>query len=203
MTEIADEALMLQYAQGDQQAFTTLYLRHKNSLYRYFLRQISTQAVAEELYQEVWNKLIKARVNYQVSSKFTTWLYRIAHNELIDYYRRHAIQKKVMGTNIEAVESVEAEDGNNQEIVSLPDEQQTTLYDELYRHQQATQLKECLKQLPRQQKEAFLLKHEAGFTLREIALLIGEPSEGIKSRIRYALIKLKYCLMHKMEKADE
>ena len=74
MTELADEQLMLSYGQGDVQAFTQLYLRHKNSLYRYFLRQCANPQVAEELYQEVWNKLIKARSQYQVSAKFTTWL---------------------------------------------------------------------------------------------------------------------------------
>jgi RNA polymerase sigma-70 factor, ECF subfamily len=202
MKEIADEILMLQYAQGDEQAFTALYIRHKNSLYRYFIRQIATQALAEELYQEVWNKLIKVRLNYQVNSKFTTWLYRIAHNELIDYYRRNATEKRVIAINIEQVEEPKENSEGHLESTMLVDEHHTTAFEELYQYQQATQLKWCLKQLPRKQKEAFLLKHEAGLTLNEIAKLIGESSENIKSRIRYGLDRLKHCVMTKMEKKD-
>lgn len=200
MKRIADETLMLQYAQGDIQAFTALYTRHKNSLYRYFLRQCTTPELAEELYQEVWNKLINARINYQMSSKFTTWLYRIARNELIDYYRRHATQQKVISTHFELID--DAVD-NNLETHILTVHQQLSLYQQLHLSQQAKQLKRCLKQLPRQQKEAFLLKHEAGFTLNEIAKLVGESNEAVKSRIRYGLNKLKHCLMHKMEKKHE
>lgn len=195
MTKIVDESLMLQYAQGDVQAFTDLYTRHKDSLYRYFLRQSATPELAEELYQNVWNKLIKARSTYQVSSKFTTWLYRIAHNELIDHYRRNTTENKVIALNVEDKEiEVPNETGH------LADLQQKTIDEQLHLSQQASHLRWCLKQLPRQQKEAFLLKHESGFTLNEIAKLVGESSEGVKSRIRYGINKLKHCLMHKMGK---
>ncbi|MBB1424572.1 hypothetical protein H5200_22075 [Pseudoalteromonas sp. SG43-7] len=61
----------------------------------------------------------------------------------------------------------------------------------------------CLAQLPREQKEAFLLKHEADFTLKEIAELVVETTENIKSRIRYALAKLKQCIKYKMETNNE
>jgi len=197
MTEIVDESLMLQYAQGDGHAFTALYTRHKDSLYRYFLRQSATPELAEELYQNVWNKLIKARSTYQVSSKFTTWLYRIAHNELIDHYRRHSTENKVITLN---VEDKETEVPNETEAGYLADLQQKNIDEQLHLSQQASHLRWCLKQLPRQQKEAFLLKHESGFTLNEIAKLVGESSEGVKSRIRYGITKLKHCLMHKMGK---
>lgn len=195
MKENEDEVLMQQYAKGEVKAFTELYLRHKNSLYRYFMRQLSSKELAEELYQEVWNKLIKARSTYQVSSKFTTWLYRIAHNELIDYYRRNTIEKKIIVTSAEEI--VENVDVSNNET-KLADNEQISAYDILHSEQQKKQLKCCLKQLPRQQKEAFLLKHESGFTLNEIAQLIGESSESVKSRIRYGLSKLKHCVMNKM-----
>lgn len=195
MKENEDEVLMQQYAKGEVKAFTELYLRHKNSLYRYFMRQLSSKELAEELYQEVWNKLIKARSTYQVSSKFTTWLYRIAHNELIDYYRRNTIEKKIIVTSAEEI--VENVDVSNNET-KLTDNEQINAYDILHSEQQKKQLKCCLKQLPRQQKEAFLLKHESGFTLNEIAQLIGESSESVKSRIRYGLSKLKHCVMNKM-----
>ncbi|MEH6396980.1 sigma-70 family RNA polymerase sigma factor [Pseudoalteromonas sp.] len=192
MTELADEQLMLSYGQGDVQAFTQLYLRHKNSLYRYFLRQCASVQVAEELYQEVWNKLIKARSQYQVSAKFTTWLYRIAHNELIDHYRRTGTQNKWLESDNQDIEITEFADHNNQSDTK-----------KLELEQQAAQLKVCLAQLPREQKEAFLLKHEADFTLKEIAELVVETTENIKSRIRYAQAKLKHCIKYKLETNNE
>ena len=192
MTERADEQLMLSYGQGDVQAFTQLYLRHKNSLYRYFLRQCASEQVAEELYQEVWNKLIKARSQYQVSAKFTTWLYRIAHNELIDHYRRIGTQNKWLESDNQDLEIAEVAVHNSQSDTK-----------KLGLAQQAAQLKVCLAQLPREQKEAFLLKHEADFTLNEIAELVVETSENIKSRIRYAIAKLKQCMSYKMRSSNE
>lgn len=209
MTGIADEMLMQQYAQGDVQAFSQLYTRHKNSLYRYFLRQVSTPELAEELYQEVWSKLIKASPSYQVQSKFSTWLYRIAHNELIDYYRRHTSQNKVFSTNVEQIEhpSVVENGELDQSGQSSEDFQSNTtdtaVEDDIYATQQIKQVKWCLQQLPREQKEAFLLKHESGFTVNEIASLVGESHDSIKSRIRYGLNKLKHCVMHNMRKFYE
>lgn len=204
---VADETLMLKYGQGDVQAFTLLYTRHKSSLYRYFVRQCSSVALAEELFQEVWNKLIKARSNYQDSAKFTTWLYRIAHNELVDYYRRSATYNKVIAANDD--HNIDDKSGSSleytpSECVSSEHASIQREHDEaLYLSQQAHYLKACLAQLPRQQKEAFLLKHEASFTLDEIAELVGESAHNIKSRIRYGLAKLKQCIMHKMGGIDD
>jgi len=79
----ADETLMLRYRNGDAGAFGRLYARHKGSLYRYLLRQCGQPTVAEELFQDVWLKLIAARSGYAVQARFATWLYRIAHNRLV------------------------------------------------------------------------------------------------------------------------
>src|SRR5688572_8455172 len=81
---------MLRYRDGDARAFEALYARHKGPLYRYFLRLARPAAVAEELFQDAWTNLIRARANYEVRAKFTTWLYRLAHNRLVDHYRRNA-----------------------------------------------------------------------------------------------------------------
>src|SRR5690349_7212789 len=85
-----DETLMTLYRAGDALAFETLYARHKAPLYRYFLRQCGVAATAEELYQDVWMNLIRARERYEPRAKFTTYLYRLAHNRLVDYYRRQS-----------------------------------------------------------------------------------------------------------------
>ena len=85
--EDSDEALMLRYRNGDARAFERLYERHKGALFRYFLRQCSQRAVAEELFQDVWTSLVRSRDRYRVRAKFTTLLYRMAHNRIIDHRR--------------------------------------------------------------------------------------------------------------------
>ena len=85
---IPDEELMSRYRFGDAGAFEVLYKRHKGPLYRYLLRQCGAAAQAEELFQDVWFKVIRARERYEARAKFTTYLYHLAHNRLIDHYRR-------------------------------------------------------------------------------------------------------------------
>src|SRR5512138_1572570 len=81
----ADETLMLAYRDGDAGAFDRLYARHKGPVYRYLRRHAQDQA--DELAQDVWIRVIHAREGYDVRAKFTTWLYTIAHNRLMDHFR--------------------------------------------------------------------------------------------------------------------
>ena len=86
--ERSDETLMLDYRAGDTAAFDELYRRHKGGLYRYLLRQCRDAAAAAELFQDIWMNLVRARGRYEPSAKFSTYLYRLAHNRLVDHYRR-------------------------------------------------------------------------------------------------------------------
>jgi RNA polymerase sigma-70 factor (ECF subfamily) len=88
-TDATDETLMLGYRDGDAAAFDVLYGRHKGGIYRYLLRQCRNAALADELFQDVWMNLIRARAGYTVQAKFSTYLYRIAHNRLMDHFRRN------------------------------------------------------------------------------------------------------------------
>ena len=83
----SDEDLMLAYAAGDAAAFDTIYARHKGGVFRYLLRQCRDAGVAEQLFQDVWMNLIRVRATYRVSARFTTWLYTLAHNRLVDHHR--------------------------------------------------------------------------------------------------------------------
>src|SRR5262249_28816602 len=91
MGEAADEDLMLAYRDGNAAAFETLYTRHRGGLYRFVLRGVKVRAVAEELYQEIWVKVIEARERWTPRAKFTTWLYTIAHHQLIDHWRKKGL----------------------------------------------------------------------------------------------------------------
>jgi RNA polymerase sigma-70 factor, ECF subfamily len=178
--ESSDEELMLGYRDGDAAAFDVLYTRHKGGLYRYLHRQCRDAAAAEELFQDVWVNLVRARAGYTVQAKFTTYLYRLAHNRLIDHYRK---------TSQAAVSSFEdAEGGALEELVddhALPPD---ATHDSL---RQALRLLELLAELPAAQREAFLLQQEGGMSVEEIALASGVTRETAKSRLRYAMSKLR------------
>jgi RNA polymerase sigma-70 factor (ECF subfamily) len=177
--ESSDEELMLGYRDGDAAAFDVLYARHKGGLYRYLHRQCRDAAAAEELFQDVWMNLIRARTGYTVQAKFTTYLYRLAHNRLIDHYRKNSQA---------AVVSFEDMDETVEELVdgqALPPD---AAHDS---REQALRLLQLLAELPEAQREAFLLQQEGGMSVEEIARATGVNRETAKSRLRYAMAKLR------------
>ena len=103
----SDEDLMLAYAVGDAAAFDALYARHKGGVYRYLLRQCRQGVAVDELFQDVWMNLIRARASYTPSAKFATYLYRLAHNRLIDHYRASG-QVRLVSADDEAHEEAVA-----------------------------------------------------------------------------------------------
>jgi RNA polymerase sigma-70 factor (ECF subfamily) len=175
----ADEALMCRYRDGDAGAFETLYQRHRGGLFRFILRQCGERAVAEELFQDVWLRVIKARSNYEVTARFTTWLYQVARNRVIDHYRRRSL-RVVADADIDSDGAAEP---------ATPD------CDQPDRRAESTQgvdrLLVLVMQLPPDQREAFLLREEAGMSINEIADCTGVAPETAKSRLRYAVNKLR------------
>src|SRR5258708_40318005 len=91
MAESPDEELMLAYRRGDARAFEMLYTRHRTRLFRFVLRSIKVRAVAEELYQETWMRLIEARASYSPKARFTTRFYAIAPNRLVAHSRKRGL----------------------------------------------------------------------------------------------------------------
>jgi RNA polymerase sigma-70 factor, ECF subfamily len=176
--DTSDESLMMSYAAGDASSFEVLYLRHKAPVYRYMLNLCRNEAIAEELYQEVWMKLINAREKYQVKAKFTTYLYKLAHNQFIDHYRKQNVRIVVdQSVEIDDVEQEKSQKNN-------PEKQAQTI-------QTINQLSQLLDTLPNEQREVFLLREEAGMSVPEIAETLGINQEAAKSRLRYAVNKLR------------
>lgn len=178
--ELSDEALMVGYAKGNMRAFEQLYLRHKNPLLRYFLRQVDSRATAEELFQETWQSVIKGSDNYQVSAKFTTWLYHMARNKLIDHYRKQG-RGEVLSLD---------DDIDMQPVASSASEPEQQLNEA----QSKQQFLWALNQLPPAQREVLVLKIESAMTVQDIAETIQDNAEAVKSRLRYAVQKLKQLI---------
>lgn len=175
---ISDEVLMLQYREGDIQAFETLYTRHKGPLYRYLLHQLRDRAITDDLFQEIWLNLIRSRERYEHKARFTTWLYCMARNRLIDHYRS---QKRGI--------SFSSQEEHDVALLQADDCEQPERKDEVTRD--IDHLFKLLDQLPEAQREAFLLKEESGMTLEEIAKITNSNPETVKSRLRYAVGKLR------------
>jgi len=182
--ESSDEDLMLAYAAGDAAAFDRLYERHKGGVYRYLLRQSHEPRLADEMFQDVWMSVIRSRARYQPTAKFSTWLYRVAHNRLIDHYRARG-----------QVALVSADDEAHSEVVNdIAAEPASEPQRNAERRELADRLQSALRALPYAQREAFLLQQEGGLALDDIAALTGSGMETVKSRLRYAVAKLRTAL---------
>lgn len=170
---------MRRYAGGEMEAFQKLYERHRGGLYRYFLRQ-SHSFVAEELFQDVWARVIQSRKRYRPKAAFSTWLYTLAHNRLVDHWRREGVRPVETGDDdCPAAATTDANPGP----------------------QRLVDLRECIEQLlhlvaglPEVQRQTFLLRHEAGMSLAEIAEAMSTRVETAKSRLRYAMDRLRAAI---------
>lgn len=174
--EPTDEDLMLAYGRDDTAAFEVLYARHRGPLFRFLLRHLHDRTLAEEIYQDVWQRLIQARGRYRPEAKFTTWLYQIAHNRLGDHWRA---AKHRPAAPEDAMERAERE----------PDPQ--TPERQLSAFEERRRLQLALEDLPEEQREAVLLRLEQELSLEEIGEVTGVGRETVKSRLRYAMDKLR------------
>jgi RNA polymerase sigma-70 factor (ECF subfamily) len=184
MAEVDDGDLMVRYAGGDLRAFEALYRRHRSPLYRYLARHTRDPEVANDIFQEVWSRVISSRARYEPRAKFSTFLYRIAHNCFIDHCRRSSARQD--RANI-SHEELDLERALPAPVADLPDTRAEHM-------QTLTRYKSALASLPAEQRDTFLLYEESGLTLEEIGTITGVSMETAKSRLRYALSKLRNSL---------
>jgi RNA polymerase sigma-70 factor, ECF subfamily len=179
-----DAILMLRYRDGDADAFSALYARHKGPLYRYLLRQVRNAGAAADLFQDVWSRLVATRSRYEARAKFATYLFHIAHNCAIDFFRRDLKMRHAARSDDADAQTLEPE---------VPEYQRPDRIAEFIEQQSA--LLAALGALPQEQREAFLLHEETGLSIEEIARVTDVGLETAKSRLRYAIRKLKISLM--------
>jgi len=172
----SDEHLMLAYAAGDVPAFEQLYARHRDRLFRYLLRQVRDRSLAEELFQDVWQRVIAAAAGWKPEATFATWLYRIAHNRITDHWR-----------SLQHRPPAPADAEERAERVPDPDTPERVLS----QFEQRRRLQCALDELPDDQRTVLLLRLEQELTLEEIGAITGVGRETVKSRLRYAMDKLR------------
>ena len=180
----SDEALLARYGRGDAAAFDLLYRRHEMRVWRYLERNVGNRATADELMQEVWFAVARDAARYQPSARFTTWLFTIAHNRMIDSIRtsRRHTSLDTLGYEAEAVVEHLTSDPSAGPLAAA------------VARDQAGALVRALENLPDEQREAFLLQIEGDLSVEEIAAITDSSFETTKSRLRYARTKLRELL---------
>lgn len=184
-----DDQLMLAYAAGDAAAFKVLYDRHEGALFRFVRRLLGSAlaAQADEVFQDTWLRIISARERFSPQgAAWRTWAFTIAHNVAMDRLR---VSGREIGVG-------EPEDGSDpldwlQPAIDLA---HPSAEDVAFWRAAGQQLLACLDALPDAQRAAFLLHHEDGAEVEDLAQSLGLPFETAKSRLRYALQKLRGCM---------
>jgi RNA polymerase sigma-70 factor (ECF subfamily) len=194
-----DDALMTAYAAGDARAFEQLYARHQAGLYRFVRRLLGSalNAQTDEVFQETWLRVVHARTRWEPQdASFRTWLFTLAHHRVVDMLRRS-------GREV----SLDAFDGDNgapwepaADACAAwqhwpPPAAAASHTEELaFWRRAGEKLLSCLDQLPLPQRSAFLLHHDDGLALDEVASALEVGFETAKTRLRYAMSKLRTCM---------
>jgi RNA polymerase sigma factor (sigma-70 family) len=192
LSQETDESLMMRFGRGEAAAFEFLYRRHESRVFRYLRRNVKNEATANDLTQEVWFAVLRGASNYQPTAKFTTWLFTIAHNRMVDMIRaNHRLQSLDTGDFAElrstdsAVPSV---------VERLAADRKLEPLAQVQSQDEAAALLNAVAQLPAEQRSAFLLQAEGELSVEEIADATGSSFETVKSRLRYARAKLRQLL---------
>jgi RNA polymerase sigma factor (sigma-70 family) len=184
LADDSDEALIGRYARGDAAAFELLYRRHEMRVWRYLQRNLRNAATADELMQEVWFAVARDAARYLPSARFTTWLFTIAHNRMVDSIRasrRHSNFESLGHGSDEVIRHLTADPGAGPVAAAVA-------------RDEAAALIRAVEELPREQRDAFLLQVEGDLDIEEIARITGSSFETTKSRLRYARTKLRELL---------
>ena len=195
-----DDQLMLAYAGGDTGAFDVLYARHEGALFRFVRRLLGIRLAAEvdEVFQETWVRIITARDSFSPQgAAWRTWAFTIAHNLAMDRLRASGRQMVVHvhdddDEGLDAVQRVSGRllNGQGQPV----DASHPSAEDEAFWRSAGKRLLACLNELPDDQRAAFLLHHEDGFTVEAMAAALDVGFETVRSRLRYGLKKLRGCM---------
>ena len=190
---IEDDALMAAFARGDACAFDTLYERHNAALYRFVRRLLGTVLAAQvdEVFQDTWLRVVRARASYAPgAARFRTWLFTLAHHRAVDCLRASGREVALDERDDEA----EPYAPDAAPWLDWPRADSVSHDDALFWRRAVGRLLDCLEQLPPSQKTAFLLHHDDGISVDELARALGIGFETAKSRLRYALTKLRTCM---------
>jgi RNA polymerase sigma-70 factor (ECF subfamily) len=187
-TADADEDLMVRYQQGEVRAFEVLLGRHRKAVFNFILRYVGDKETAEDLLQETFMRVIKGADAYKRQAKFTTWLYTIARNLCVDQTRRRKHRKHA---SLDAPMAADDDSGTLLDVIPSGEmaSDRKSVNKQLYQRLQG-----AIGALSEEQREVFLMREFLDMPFKQIADVVGVPENTVKSRMRYALEKLRLDL---------
>jgi len=184
---VNDQELVQAYIQGDQSAIESLINKHRSKVYTYILLTIKNQQLAEDLFQETFIKVIQSLRGgkYRDNGRFLSWVIRIAHNLIIDHFRKEKQMNSVSNddTEVDLFNSKKLSDDNIEELIISS--------------QIKTEIRILINELPDDQREVVLLRHYGGLSFKEIAEQTDVSINTALGRMRYALINLRKLIEEK------
>ena len=187
-TDTADEDLMVMYQKGEVRAFEVLLSRHRKPVYNFILRFIGDKETAEDLLQEAFMRVIKGAEAYKRQAKFTTWLYTIARNLCVDQTRRRKHRKHA---SLDAPMDTSDDSGTLMDVI--PSTEMASDRKSVNKQLHQT-MHRAISALSEEQREVFLMREVMEMPFAEIAAAVGASEPTVKSRMRYALEKLRAAL---------
>lgn len=188
MRDDPDEALMLRYRDGDVRAFEVLLTRHRKPIYNFVLRYVLDKAQAEDLMQETFLRVIRGAESYEKQAKFTTWLYTIARNLCVDASRRAKHRRA------DSLDAPLDEEEGSATLLDRTADPKVAVDRSVISKQLGEHIQRAVSALGPEQREVFLLREVMDLPFKEIAEIVGCPENTVKSRMRYALEKLREAL---------
>jgi len=191
-----DDALMRAYARGDANAFDTLYRRHQGALYRFVRRLLGNAAPGQtdEVFQDTWARVVQARARWSPQgASFRTWLFTLAHHRAIDCLRKTGRELPLDDDAGDEPWQPQAQAWSLWPAAPAAGAH-ADLADRAFWRAAGQRLLDCLETLPVAQKTVFLLHHEDGLAVDELASALDLGFETAKSRLRYAMNKLRACM---------
>lgn len=186
LTQLNDRDLVKKYLNGSQASIETLVLRHKTRIFSYIMMHVKNRAIAEDIFQDTFFKVIRTlkRGRYNEEGKFLPWVYRIAHNLVIDYFRKNKRMSIVDG-------------GEDFDIFDLISTDNTNAEQKIVKKQISESVKELIQHLPDEQKEVLMMRLYYDMSFKEIASMTDVSINTALGRMRYALINLRKIIEEK------
>jgi RNA polymerase sigma-70 factor (ECF subfamily) len=183
----SDQELVARFIQGDQSSIEQLIIRHKNKVYSYIYLVVRNQQLAEDIFQDTFIKVIKSllQLKYHDDGKFVSWVMRIAHNLIIDHFRK---EKQL---------NVISNDSNEVSIFNSKKLSEINIEESIIDDQISADVRKLINFLPEDQKEVVILRHYVGLSFKEIAETTNVSINTALGRMRYALINLRKLIQEK------
>jgi RNA polymerase sigma-70 factor (ECF subfamily) len=184
---ISDYELIQRFINGETSCFDQIINRHKNKVFAYISLYIRDQALAEDLFQDTFMKVIQSvrAGKYQDNGKFISWVMRIAHNLIIDHFR------KIKQMNTVSNDDYESDLFNSKKLCD------SNVEDDMISKQIQKDVRKMISFLPDDQREVVILRHYAGLSFKEISDLTDVSINTALGRMRYALINMRKLMEEK------